>query len=76
MNRRAVGIGFCFIAAFLFATRYISAAIFGSNVVSWDEALFNGMLRYVGNTLTLLSIVSLVAGIVYLVLAETRKYSS
>ena len=70
MSRRGAGISFCFIAAFLFSIRYISAAIFGSSVTSWNRELFSGMLKYTGNTLVILSIISLGGGIAYLVLAE------
>lgn len=73
MSRRGAGISFCFIAAFLFSIRYISAAIFGSSVTSWNRELFSGMLKYTGNTLVILSIISLGVGIAYLVLAEKEK---
>ncbi len=73
MGRRATGLGFCGIAAFLFASRYISAAIYGSNQTSWNTDLFNGLLVYVGNSLLVLSILSLMVGIIYLVLGEIRK---
>jgi len=73
MGRRVVGLGFCFIAAFLYATRYISAAIFGSGVSSWDSTLFTSMLQYVGNSLTILSVIALIIGVIYLILAEFSK---
>jgi len=73
MGRRAAGVGFCFIAAFLYSVRYISAAIFGSGVASWNTELFNAMLQYVGNSLTVLSAISLAVGVVYLALAEISK---
>lgn len=73
MNRRGTGAMFCLISAILYSTRYISAAIFGSNVSSWDEELFSNMLSYVGGTLTTLSVISLVIGVVYLILAEKNN---
>lgn len=73
MNRRGTGAVFCFIAAFLFAARYISAAIFGSGVASWNRELFQAMLQYSGSTLLILSIISLVIGIVYLAAGEMEK---
>ena len=73
MSRRGAGVSFCFIAAFLFSIRYISAAIFGSGVSSWNRGLFNAMLAYTGNTLIILSIISLGVGTAYLVLAEKEK---
>ena len=72
MSRRAAGVGFCAIAAFLYASRYITAAISGSNV-TWNSELFPRLLIYVGNSLTILSIVSLVVGVLYLVWAEIAK---
>ena len=62
LNKRGTGVVFCSISAFLYVARYISAAIFGSNVKGWDTTLFNAMLDYVGTQLG--------AGIIYLVLAE------
>ncbi|MDW7671503.1 MAG: hypothetical protein SCK57_07395 [Bacillota bacterium] len=73
MSRRSAGVSFCFIAAFLFSMRYISAAIFGSGVSSWNSWLFSAMLDYTGYTLVVLSLVSLGVGIAYLVLAENEK---
>lgn len=73
MNKRGAGVSFCFIAAFLFSTRYISAAIFGSCVSSWDSGLFNAMLDYTGNTLIILSVISLGVGIIYLIMAKREK---
>lgn len=73
MNRRAAGVCFCAIAAVLFAARYLTAAIFGSGVMSWDAGLFRAMLEYVGTPLLTLSILSLVAGIAYLIFSEIKK---
>jgi hypothetical protein len=70
VTRRGVGFGFCAVAAFLFAARYVCAAIFGSGVKSWDAGLFHAMYGYVGSGLTTAAVVSLVVGIVYLVAGE------
>ncbi len=70
MNKRAAGVAFVFIAAFLFLGRYIVAAIFMSNPSSMDAALFSHGLEYVGSPLLILSIISLVIGCIYLFLAE------
>jgi hypothetical protein len=70
MHRRTAGMMFIGIAAFLYATKYISAALFASNVSSWDRSLFRTMLSYVGNGPILFSILSLIMGLVYLVTAE------
>lgn len=73
MSRRSAGISFCFIATILFCTRYIAAAIFGSGVSSWDANLFSHMLSYMGFMPLALSVISLVVGISYLVVAERDK---
>lgn len=70
MNKRGTGVAFCFMSAFLFSARYITAAIFGSNVSCWNANLFNDMLEYTGSALVNLSVISLIVGIIYLVSAE------
>lgn len=73
MNKGDAGVSFCFMATILFSIRYISAAIFGSGVSSWDGGLFNAMLDCTGSTLIILSVISLGVGIVYLIMAEREK---
>jgi hypothetical protein len=70
MSRRTAGVFFILIAALLYASRYLSAAIYGSNQSSWNSQLFNGLLQYVGNGLTAWAVVALIVGIVFLVWAE------
>lgn len=70
MGKRIVGAVFCLIAAILFASRYIAAAIFMSGLSSWSGELFQTGLEYVGLPLMMLSIISLICGIAYLVWAE------
>lgn len=70
MGKRGAGAIFCLIAAILFSARYVAAAIFMSGVLSWDKALFNAGLEYVGTPLKTLSVLSLIIGIGYLVWAE------
>ena len=48
MNNKGVGAVFCLISAILTSARYIAAAIFMSNVTSWDSTLFQAGLSYVG----------------------------
>ncbi|MEG0641829.1 MAG: hypothetical protein RR515_04455 [Clostridium sp.] len=69
MNKRYTGVGFCFIAAFLFASRYIGVAILGSGILM-GEASFKATLNNVGTPLLFASIISLALGICYLILAE------
>lgn len=74
MNRRGAGVGFCLIAALLFLSRYITAAIYISNMLgSWGPDIFVKGLAYVGGSLTTLSVISLIAGIIYLLFAEIKK---
>ncbi|MBT3392088.1 MAG: hypothetical protein HN413_16945 [Chloroflexi bacterium] len=71
MSRRFTGVMLIFIAAFLYATRYIAAAIFGASIANnWSAELFAAMLQYVGAELVNWSMVALVAGIAYLIWAE------
>ena len=67
MNNKGIGAIFCLISAVLESTRYIAAAIFMSNVTSWDSSLFQEGLSYVGSPLKIAAIVALVAGICFLV---------
>ncbi len=73
MGRRATGLGFCGIAAFLYAARCIGAAIYGAGSPSQSAPLFSALLGYVGSSLLVLSIISVIVGIVYLVLAERKQ---
>ena len=70
MSRRSAGVAFVAIGAFLFASRYLAAAIFGSNVSSWNADLFQAMLQYVGDMPAVLASISAVAGVGYLIWAE------
>ena len=74
MNRRGTGAIFCLIAALLFSVRYVSAAIFGSGVVSWDAELFRFMLSYIGSGPIIASVISLIIGIFYLIWAEVTEH--
>lgn len=74
MNRRSVGVCFLAIAAFLYAIRYLAAAIYGIGSSSWSNELYQKMLEYVGTDLFVLSAVAAVAGIGYLVWAEMRDH--
>lgn len=73
MNKRGTGVIFCLIAGLLFCTRYISTAIFMSSVSSWDSELFNAGLSYIGMPLLILSVLSLIIGICYLLLSIKDK---
>jgi hypothetical protein len=73
MSRRGVGVVFIAIAAFFFGIRFLAAAIFGSNVSTWNGELFQALLQYVDQGLTPVSVVSLFLGVVYLVWAELSE---
>lgn len=75
MNNKGVGAVFCLIAAILMSARYISAAVYMSNALSWSSDLFQSGLSYIGAPLTIAAIVSLVVGIVFLAfgLYQDRK---
>lgn len=76
MNRRGTGTIFILVAAMLFSTKYISAAIFGSGATSWDQELFDIFLSYTGTSLHALSIVAFISGIVYIGWAEFDEMKS
>lgn len=73
MKRRTTGTILLLVAAFLYGIRYLSAAIFGSNVNSWNGELFKSMLSYIGKGPTNLSILALILGLIYLVWAEIEE---
>ena len=70
MKRRTAGIGLIFTAAMLYASRFITAALFGSGAMSWNKDFFRSLLQYTDQGLTTVSIIALVAGLIYLVWAE------
>lgn len=74
MHRRTVGVILLCISAFLYGVRYLSAAIFGSGVSSWNSQLFNAMLEYVGDGPLIMSWIALIAGIGYLIFAEFETF--
>ncbi len=75
MSRRTTGTILLFISALLYATRYLSAAIFGSGVSSWSQELFQAMLINVGREPAVFSAISLIAGLAYLIWAELEARS-
>jgi hypothetical protein len=72
MARRTTGVLLLFVAAMLYSTRYLAAAIFGSGISSWSTQLFNGMLQNVGPGLLIWSRLALIAGLIYLIWAEAE----
>ena len=65
MKYDRIGTTFFAIAAFLYAVRYISAALFmGPGLTNWDYPLFEAAYGYVGNGLTNWAIIALITGLV------------
>jgi hypothetical protein len=73
MSRRTVGISFVAISAFLYATRFVAAAIWGSGYSTWNAENFFALLSYVDQGLTLWSIIALIIGLIYLVWGEIEE---
>ena len=73
MNRRATGTVFCAIAAFLYGCRYIATAILMSNSAEWSKEIVNQFLSYIGSSLLVVSIISLVVGVIYLYFGERES---
>ncbi len=76
MSRRTTGTVLLGISALLYSTRYLSAAIFGSSLTTWNAKLFNAMLQSVGTELVTLSLIALIAGLAYLAWAEVEAWLS
>ena len=74
MNNKGVGAIFCLISAILASARYLAAAIFMSNVVSWDSALFQAGLSYVGSPLKTAAIAALIVGVCFLIFGVIQDF--
>ncbi|UNL96457.1 hypothetical protein CPY53_24170 [Paenibacillus polymyxa] len=72
MNRRAAGVSFCFIATILYVSRYF---IVTSGVVSYVDVPLKSALVRLGDydILLILSIVSLIIGVIYIIVGEVKK---
>ena len=66
MNNKGIGAIFCLIAAILISVYYLTAAIFMSNVSSWNAGLFAAGLEYEGTILLTAAIIALLVGILFL----------
>ena len=67
MNNKGVGVIFCLISAILVSAKYISAAMFMSNVTTKDASLFKTGLEYVGPFLSIEAILAMIIGMLFLV---------
>ena len=75
MNKRGTGVAYLAIAALLFSAKYISAAIIGSGITSWNKDLFNVMLKFVGFPLHIYSIIALILGLAYIGWGEYEEFA-
>ena len=66
MNNKGVGVTFCLISAILVSTKYISVAMFMSNLATKDDSLFKKGLEYVGPFLSIETILAMIIGILFL----------
>lgn len=76
MSRRSTGAIFILSAALLYAARYLSAAIWGAGVSSWNSALFNDMYGYIGPGLTNWALAALVVGLLFIIWGEIEERRS
>ena len=66
MSNKGVGVIFCLISTILFSAKYISAAIFMSNIATKDASLFKKGLEYVGPFLSIEDILAMIIVILFL----------
>lgn len=66
MSNKGVGVIFCLISTILFSAKYISAAIFMSNIATKDASLFKKGLEYVRPFLSIEAILAMIIGILFL----------
>lgn len=66
MSNKGVGVIFCLISTILFSAKYISAAIFMSNIATKDASMFKKGLEYVGPFLSIEAILAMIIGILFL----------
>jgi hypothetical protein len=74
MRRRITGCVFVAIAAYLYAVRFLAAAIYVSNMQSHGSDMFQRSMSYVGSDLHLWAFAALVIGMVPLVLDEWNDF--
>ena len=66
MNKKGVGVTFCLISEILVSTKYISVAMFMSNLATKDASLFKKGLEYVGPLLSIEAILAMIIDILFL----------
>lgn len=70
MERRTAGVMLLGIAALLYGIRYLCAAIRLSGIPDTNPELFRIALRTIGRAPLVLSVIALIAGLIYLFAAE------
>ncbi|WP_426453890.1 hypothetical protein ACP26L_15805 [Paenibacillus sp. S-38] len=71
MNRRGAGIAFIFFAVVLTGIRYLSAALFANG---FGAQMFSTSLEYSSGHLKGYSIICLVIGVLFLIVAEIDEF--
>lgn len=66
MNNKGIGAVFCLMSSIFISAKYISASIFMGNISTKDATLFVAGLEYVGPFLTIVALISLIVGILFL----------
>ena len=66
MKKKGVGVTFCLISEILVSTKYISVAMFMSNLATKDASLFKKGLEYVGPLLSIEAILAMIIDILFL----------
>ncbi|KZE74037.1 hypothetical protein AV654_31195 [Paenibacillus elgii] len=76
MSRRAAGVILLAISAFLTGVKYITASIYSTSSPNsgYGADSFKQWLDYVEGNLTTYSMIVLIAGIIYLILAEIDDF--
>ncbi len=75
MKKRGAGVAFCAMAIISYIARFITTAIYLSSSDEWSEILFFSGMSYIGNGLLVISIVTAVIGIAYLIAGEYEEIS-
>ncbi|KZE74922.1 MULTISPECIES: hypothetical protein [Paenibacillus] len=76
MSRRTAGVVLLAISAFLTGVKYLTASIYSTSSPGtvYGPDSFKQWLDYVGGNLTTYSIITLIVGIIYLILAEIYDF--
>ena len=76
MKYDRLGIEFLKISAFLYAARFIAAALMGPGLKDWDPKLFHLSYEYIGKELTYWAIFLAVVGVLMIVIAFIYQHKT